>query len=69
VNAPKLPRHARPVCTRCHATPPAAEMLFSRGAWWHRKCARVFSYVDGAEYVDFPSDGKIMQSTLISETE
>jgi len=57
------------ICTTCGKSPALPDVIFSRGAWWHRPCARVFVYADGAEYVDFPSGGRCGPSTIIMLTE
>ena len=44
------------------------ELITARGCVWHRPCANVDAYSDGEEYVDFPSDGMLAPSTIISTT-
>lgn len=36
------------------------ELIYDRGYWWHKPCAKVFNRV-----VYFPSDGKIIPRTIL----
>jgi len=53
-------------CLSCGKENKNLETIQSRGYLWHVPCAKVFSYDDGTLYVDFPSDGKIEPSTIMS---
>lgn len=46
-----------------------SELIFARGYWWHRACAKIRTYFDNnEEYISFPSSGKLCRSTLFMET-
>ena len=50
-------------CDKCGAeNPPAMEVIVEHGYGWHRPCVRWFG---GG--VDFPSDGQLIPSTIMSE--
>ncbi len=53
-------------CLSCGKENKNLKTIRSRGYLWHVDCAKVFSYSDGSLYVDFPSDGKIVPSTIMS---
>ena len=55
---------AKATCESCGPVegPLHETFIYARGYWWHRKCAAVRMYLDGKEYVDFPSDGKLLPS-------
>ena len=55
-------------CDVCGQLPASDEVIFSRGYFWHRPCCRLI-VVDGDELVNFPSDGKLIPETIITEVE
>lgn len=51
-------------CDLCKAVnPPPADVVEDRGYRWHRPC----STIDQHGYVMFPSSGKLMPNTILSE--
>lgn len=57
-------------CSICGKAAETAELIFSRGYLWHRPCAKVYRYFDtDKEYVDFPSDGKMIPASILYERE
>ena len=51
-----------PQCDKCKKFPPRDEAIYQREYWWHFGCANI---VDGI--VQFPSEGKIIPATTLTE--
>jgi hypothetical protein len=55
-------------CTLCgHEVTPkhGHTALWSRGYWWCKKHAKTYLSTDGQVEADFPSDGKLIPSTIM----
>lgn len=43
-----------------------SDVVYSRGHYWHLPCTRVLTY-KGRQIVNFPSDGKLIPKTIMTE--
>jgi hypothetical protein len=55
-------------CAVCGRMPFSEEIIYSRGYAWHRSCCKIL-VIEGEEVVDFPSDGKLIPETIITQEE
>jgi hypothetical protein len=55
-------------CDVCGKLPVSDEVIFSRGYLWHRPCCHLI-VIGADELVDFPSDGKLIPETIITQEE
>lgn len=53
-------------CEVCGKKPTLDEVIFSRGYFWHKPCCQLI-IVNGDELVDFPSDGKFILDTILTQ--
>lgn len=52
-------------CQSCGKTEeeiPEEQIVYSRGYLWHKSCAKIFG-----DIIDFPSEGKMVVDTILSE--
>lgn len=56
------------ICSTCGVefAKESPDWIFDRDEWWHKPCARRFLFYE-VPYVDFPSDGKGIPETLMTD--